>query len=283
MQDKLFNLLVKENEITWKSIIFDLIKTNQMDPWDVNITLLTAQYIETLRELKEMDFKISGKVVLAAALLLKIKSQRLVGAELDEFDRLLAQTDPAKEEFYDELEGEMRNTNQMSDQEKMELIPRTPQPRKRKVSIYDLVGALEKALEVKKRRLIKSMPDLRIEAPKKAKDITLSIKQIYNKILDIHLGQKVTKMKFSQLIDQDADKDIRVHTFVPLLHLHNQRKVDLDQEEHLHDIDISLLGNKEGLKEVDEEGNEVKSNKEEQEKENKDTGENIKKKAEENA
>ena len=253
MQQQLFDMLVKENEITWKTIIFDLIKSDKMDPWDIDISLLTAKYIEILRHLKEMDFKIGGKVVLAAALLLKIKSKRLVGSELDEFDRLLMQTDPQKEEFYDELEGEMRRPDHISDQEKMTLIPRTPQPRKRKVSIYDLVGALEKALEVKKRRLIKSLPELGVDAPHKPRDITLSIKQVYNKILDLHLGSKTKLIRFSQLVNDDDDKEIKVHTFIALLHLHNQRKIDLDQEHFLGEIDIHLLGNKGAIEDVEEE------------------------------
>ena len=35
---------------------------------------------------------------------------------------------------------------------KPQIYPRTPQPRKRKVSVFDLVQALEKALEVENRR-----------------------------------------------------------------------------------------------------------------------------------
>ncbi|MBS3176274.1 segregation/condensation protein A [Candidatus Woesearchaeota archaeon] len=252
MQQRLFDLLVKENEITWKTIIFDLIKTQQMNPWDIDITLLTGQYVETLRQLKQMDFKISGKVVLAAAILLKIKSARLVGEELEEFDRLLAQGDPHTQQFYDDLEGEMRKASDIGAQERIDLIPRTPQPRQRKVSIYDLVGALEKALEVKKRRLIKSLPDIQVEAPTKSRDITLSIKQVYERILDLHLKTMANMVKFSQLVEDDAGKEVKVHTFVPLLHLHHQRKVDLEQQQYLGDIDIHLLGKKGDIAVVEE-------------------------------
>ena len=59
-------------------------------------------------------------------------------------------------------------TSDMEEYEKEEnaqLIPRIPQPRKRKVSIYDLVGALQKALEVKKRRVIRSIPDAPLDIP----------------------------------------------------------------------------------------------------------------------
>ena len=126
---------------------------------------MVSEWNRRLKDLKKFNFKVSGKAVLAAALLLKIKSNRLVGEDLDEFDRLMASKDVNEDEFYDELAAEMRDPSQISEDERVTLIPRTPQPRSRKVSVHDLVGALEKALEVKKRRLIKSMPEGDFEIP----------------------------------------------------------------------------------------------------------------------
>ena len=98
--DRIFNLLLsKTDEITWQTIIFDLVKSEQMDPWDIDISLLTQKYIEMLRSLKEHDFRISGKVLLAAAILLKLKSHKLVGEELSELDRLLMGVEEEMEEL----------------------------------------------------------------------------------------------------------------------------------------------------------------------------------------
>ena len=47
-QEHIFNILFNEDEITWQSIIYELIKTEQMNPWDVNISLLTKKYIKSL-------------------------------------------------------------------------------------------------------------------------------------------------------------------------------------------------------------------------------------------
>ncbi|MBN2112072.1 segregation/condensation protein A [Candidatus Woesearchaeota archaeon] len=243
MEDKIFQLLVEEDDITWKDIIFNLVKTEQMDPWDINIGLLSKKYIELLKKAKELDFKISGKVVLAAAILLRLKSKRLVGEDLDEFDRLLAGNTVDEDEFYDDLAA-MRDASKIPEEERLNLVPRTPQPRKRKVSVYDLVNALEKALEVKKRRIIKSIPTLEVEVPQKTTDIGLVIKQVYNRILDHFLEKKGRKLTFSQLVPS-RDKEDKILTFIPLLHLSNSRKIDLEQEAHFGEIDIRLLKKKE--------------------------------------
>src|SRR3989344_3585383 len=158
--DRIFSILLsKADEVTWQTIIYELVKTEQMDPWDIDISLLTQKYIEMLKSLKEHDFRVSGKVLLAAAILLKIKSTRLVGEELTELDRLLI----GVEEQMDELEFDEQGRAIGKLDSIPPLIPRTPQPRKRKVSIFDLVEALERALEVKKRRLLHSIPPLNLE------------------------------------------------------------------------------------------------------------------------
>ncbi len=238
MEDRIFSLLVEKDDITWKDIIFDLIKTEQINPWDINVGRLTSRYIEVVRKMREFDFKISGKVILAAALLLKIKSNKLVGEDINEFDKFFAPESDA-DEFYDDL-ARMRAPEEIPDLEKISLIPRTPQPRERKVSIYDLISALEKALEVKKRRIIKSTPDFEgIKIPAKNQDVTLTIKQMYKKILSFFLHAK-ERLTFSKLLSADS-KEEKVRTFIPLLHLANERKIDLEQEKPFAEIGINLI------------------------------------------
>ena len=151
-------------------------------------------------------------------------------------------TSTGEDEFYEDLkEEELKETEEAS------LIPRTPQPRKRKVSIYDLMGALQKALEVKKRRVLRSIPTGEIDIPEKKKDITLVIKEIYEKIRNFFKTGK--RLTFSQLIPSDSKED-KVYAFIPLLHLTHQEKVDLNQEEHFGEIEILLRSKKEVNKEI---------------------------------
>lgn len=242
MQQKIFQILFEEDEITWQSIIYRLIKEENMDPWDVDVSLLTKKYIQMLRNLKEMDFRISGKVLLAAAILLKIKSNRLMGEDLNELDNLIASAEAIDDEFgddfYEQLEREFDQVYAGRDAKVPKLIPKTPQPRSRKVSIYDLIEALNGALVVNKRRVLRTIPARKIVIPEKTKDITEVIREVYDKIVGM-ISKGTQKLFFNQLVPSGSKEDI-VLTFVPLLHLTNERKIYLNQKKHFGPIEVVL-------------------------------------------
>ncbi len=250
MHEKIFQIVVEQNELTWKQLIQDLIKSEQMDPWDVDLSVLTQKYIAKIHELKEQhDLQVSGKILLAAAMLLKMKSKRLIGEDLNEFDRLLASADMTEDQFYTELEGELHKARILAPEEMLKLIPRSPQPRKRKVSVFDLVRALEKALEVKHRRLIRlDSPEGRLIVPLKKLDITLAIKQVYKSIREWFILNRKSNVKFSQLLPENPSRDAKMYTFVPLLHLGTSRKLDLEQQQAFDDFSIRLKSDKPEVK-----------------------------------
>ncbi len=232
MNQEIFTLLVEKNEISWKSIIYDLINSNKMNPWDIDISLLTKSYIERIHQLKEQDLKVSGKVLLAAAMLLRIKSNKLVGDNVADFDRLLS----GETDFYDSLEADLAKTDAKGEQEDYELLPRLPQGRRRKVSVHELVKALEKALEVKHSRVLNSTPPP-FEAPARQFDVTAAITNLMHRILSLFGVRK--KLTFTDLVPGDSKQD-KVYTIIPLLHLANQRKIELEQKEPFGEIDIKV-------------------------------------------
>ncbi len=237
--DKILEMLVDKDEVTWQTLIYELVRSDNMDPWNIDVSKLSQKYIQTLRTMKEHDFRISGKVLLAAAILLKIQSNQLVGEDLGELDRMLAGEQMTDEEFYDSL-GSEEDKDQIV-YEIPALMPRTPLPRKRKVSVYDLVKALQKALEVKKRRIIgRAPPD--IVLPEKNKDIVLIIKDVYGRIVDYFTTSHSKTMTFSSLLTENAKREEKIHTFIPILHLTHQRKIDLIQKEPFGEIHITPLG-----------------------------------------
>lgn len=242
MQKQIYEMLVTDDEVTWQTLLYDLIKKEEMSPWDIDVSLLTQQYISTLKSLKEHNFRISGKVVLAAALLLKMKSTRFVGEDMLEIDRLIhAGEEVSEEEFYDELAEEFHTPGNISDHEKFTLIPRTPQPRKRKVSIYDLMNALDKALEVRRRRILNAMPgeEELTSIPARKVDLHKIIKGLFSRIKG-HFSSGNTYLSFSQLLTSE-DKEDKIYTFLPLLHLSNMQKVELEQKEHFGEIAVHLI------------------------------------------
>ena len=52
------------------------------------------------------------------------------------------------------------------------------------------------------------------------------------------------RLTFSQLVPSNTKED-KIYTFIPLLHLTTQRKIDLTQQEHFGEIEIMLNTKKE--------------------------------------
>ena len=235
MQNELYEILMNKEDITWQTLIYDLIKSERMNPWDIDISLLTNRYIDTLKKLKEANFLISGKVLLAAALLLKIKSDILVDEDFAEFDALLYPQDNLDEnELYAEV------SKQYIEHEHPKLTIRTPLARKRKVTINDLIFALQKALEVNQRKTLRKLREreVHVHIPERKIDISLLIKNVYEKIVNFFKSKKET-LTFDKLVDSEKKED-KILTFIPLLHLDNQEKINLIQEQPFGEIKIEI-------------------------------------------
>lgn len=239
MHDKILQFLTQQDDFAWKSTLFQLVTKEGMNPWDVDVSQLASAYLDYVRNAENTNLSISGKVLLAAAILVNLKSRKLVGEYIDDFDRLLASAEEQKND--DDLFGETTETlNSTIPNEIPELIPRIPQLRKRKVSIYDLVAALEKALEVKQRRLFRQEAlDLKLILPGETVNIHLLTQRIYKRILDYLHKQRQKSVTFAQLIN-NAERREKVLTFIPLLHLSNERKINIDQPETFGTINITL-------------------------------------------
>ena len=243
MQEEIFNIITNKDSISWKTLIFEVIKQNKMDPWDVDISKLSKSYMKIINKIQEFDFIIGGKVIIAASFLLRLKSTKLVDEDLMEFDRLIAETQRTEEEFmgefYGDLEGDYDVAPEISTDQPV-LYPRTPQPRKRKVSVYDLVNALSKAMEVHERKVLREMETPMI-APEKKKDISEVITDIYKRILSFFKGKPQSRLTLRNIVPSENREDI-IQTFVPLLHLSHvsHKKIDLTQKKHFGEIEISL-------------------------------------------
>mgnify|MGYP001609612175 CR=1 FL=1 len=234
-QDQLHDLLFSR-EIGWQELIYDLINTEQLDPWDINITILTEKYLEKIRNLEEADFFISSKVLLAAALLLRIKSEILLNKYIRSIDEILF---GKKEEKKYELERiEL-------DEAIPELIPKSPMPRFRRVTLQELMDSLGKAIATENRRIKKhliatdALREAGIALPKKRFSIKNKIRELYEKLVGhFKENQHKTRVSFTDFIGND--KEERLIAFPPLLHMDHQKKVWLEQERHFEDFHIWL-------------------------------------------
>jgi len=240
-QEQLHDLLFSR-EIGWQEIIYDLINTEQLDPWNINITLLTDKYLEKIRSMEEADFFVSSKVLLAAAFLLRIKSEILLNKYIRSIDEILFGDKNASNKVGLES-NPVFNIN--LEEEIPELIPKSPMPRFRHVTLQELIESLNKAIATENRRIKKeiintnALRQIDISIPKKKFNIKNKIRELYEKLLQ-HFKENTheTKVSFTDFIG--SDKETRILSFSPLLHLDHQKKVWLEQDRHFEDFHIWL-------------------------------------------
>lgn len=232
-QDQIHGLLFGD-KLSWQSIIYDLINSEQLDPWDIDISLLANKYLEKIKHLEEANFFVSSKVLLAAAFLLRIKSEILLNRDIRSLDDILFGKKEEKRYTQERIE---------LDEDIPGLVPRTPLPRFKKVSLQELLVALGKAITTENRRIQRVVTERQQEMetslslPRKSINLKDQISLVYQRLQDIFFN-RTEKYAFSQLAGETTES--RIATFIPLLHLDNQQKVWLEQESHFEEIWILL-------------------------------------------
>jgi segregation and condensation protein A len=234
-QEQIHGLLFGD-KLSWQAIIYDLINTGQLEPWDIDLSMLSGKYLEKIRELEEANFFISSKVLLAASLLLRLKSEILLNEHIRSIDEVLF---GKKEEKYKPMERIILDENEIPI-----LYPKTPMARMRKVSLQELMLALNKAINTENRRIKREINEKQmireaeIVMPKASRvNIRDRIKKIYSKILTAFKDKK-TKISYSELTGND--KEEKRACFLPVLHLDSQQRIFLEQDKHFAEIYVWL-------------------------------------------
>ena len=190
-QEQIHDLLFNR-ELGWQEIIYDLINTEQLDSWDIDINVLADKYLEKIKKIEEADFFISSKVLLAASLLLRIKSEILLNKYIKNIDEILFGKTEEKKNPLERIE---------LDEEIPELIPRSPLPRFKKVTLKELIDSLNKAITTENRRIKKeiinrnALRQSSFSLPKKKFNIKSKIKEIYDN-LSRHLKDEEKEKDF---------------------------------------------------------------------------------------
>lgn len=232
-QEQVHDLLFNDS-LSWQAIIYDLINSEQLDPWDIDLSILAQKYLERVRTLEEANFVISSKVLLAASLLLRLKSELVLNRDLQTLDELLY--GKKEEKTYSQERIEL-------DEDIPGLVPRTPLPRHRKVTLQELIKALSHAIHTENRRIkrVLILKQHELEAhlpiPKRLFNLQDKIEGIYSKLKQWFSAsdERVAFSSLSSLTYED-----RLLTFVSLLHLDNQQKIWLEQEGHFEEIWVLL-------------------------------------------
>ncbi|MCX8174936.1 MAG: segregation/condensation protein A [Candidatus Micrarchaeota archaeon] len=219
---------------TWREMLLDLVAAKRLDPWNIDITEIATGYLERIRRMEMLDLRIPANLILAAAILIRFKSEAL---------RFEEQAQEVVEETY------------VAEDAAPEVIPvlelKTRIPPKRMVTLDELLLAMEKVFEEQKKREERAQ---KIEIPS-VMNIQLPEVSIEKKMAELY--QRVLEKKdseglvlFSSLLSSRTPVEI-IDVLLPLLHLAQDRKISLFQEKFFGEIFIRVReetsgGKKEG-------------------------------------
>ncbi len=208
---------------TWKDLLSELVQSNRLDPWNIDLGSVVEGYVGAVKRMKVLDLHIPANIIFAAALLLRMKSDSLVIIEPEE---LPVQEDPT---------GGIRVRPEVP-----ALIQKIRiQPGKR-ITLIELMNALEDAIKIKEERelLAQSAPPPRFLALQK-EDIEEKIAKVYETVKG-H-ADKEGMITFGELVSGMTDAHTKLtEVFVPLLFLTHSRKVVMMQEKFFEEIFVKL-------------------------------------------
>jgi len=225
-EKNILEMIIKEQ--SWEELIYNIVSYEGLDPWDIDIVKLTNSFLEYIEGLRVLDFRIPAKVVLVAAMLLKLKSDVLSpvkGEDMDYFPE-----EEMQEDQYEYLREELSKIN---------LKPPIERRVRRKVTLDELVNALRKAMRVeeKKERIRRVLGRRLKQEIGEEIDIEVRIKELMSEIDDLLTKLKSDKVEFSRIVEKWEREEIVRH-LMPLLYLSSRGKVRTEQEEFFKEIFI---------------------------------------------
>jgi segregation and condensation protein A len=219
-KDDLIDLI---DQPEWKTILLGLVKTEKMDPWDIDVSELAKKYLKKINELEHSNLRVPANAILACAILLKTKSKnlKLSSIEDDVDDEQLTDVEQ-NEMFLDEIPDLMANRAF----------------REGKISLDELVSSIENIIDSSKpkKNRLREMPKMELNLD------GFSIEDMLDEVFDI-INKKVDSqgiVLFNDLIRGDENPKT-VETFLAVLFLMTNGKVHAYQTEFFGDIFIQLI------------------------------------------
>ncbi|UCD03240.1 MAG: hypothetical protein JSV63_01215 [Candidatus Aenigmatarchaeota archaeon] len=229
-EKEILDLIPGEN--SWEQILYQVVAMNNLDPWNLDLNVLSKGFADHIMSLEELDFRIPAKWIIIAAVLLRMKSDYIKIMKMDR--------EPEEGEFidFDELEEtEIEDLGTGILEEDIDPIEVTARRKPiRAITITELVSSLKRVLSSERRRVLK-VRKARGKIKIKTDDIAVRIENLYNRISSMLTKMNEKKLPFSSVVDR-WEKEKVIDTFVPLIHLDNDRKIECRQKDMFDEIFI---------------------------------------------
>ncbi|MBI5061359.1 MAG: segregation/condensation protein A [Candidatus Aenigmarchaeota archaeon] len=210
-ESKLIKTIVVASD--WEDVLNTIVWEEGLDPLNIDIVQLAQAFMNYIHNLDKFSFRVPARFILVASILLTMKCDTILAEE--------------EEKEMKALEGIKLNLDAPL------LMPPLVRKTTRKVSLAELVSALNKAFEIKKKKesfLTIRKPHIEIVEPD---DIEERIKEIYEKVKNSGM------IRFSDLVPVWKKAEI-IDTLMPLLYLSMRSMILCEQEDMFKEIYIKL-------------------------------------------
>lgn len=223
---KKFNLEEFVKNATWRELLIHLVESNKLDPWDIDISAIVRTYLDLIKKIKIMNLAVPANMILAASILLKLKSNTIPLLE---------------EDALQEQDQEQESIMPRQPPEVAQLVTRFRQQVPRKISLSELLDALEKSMKMEQEKATRiSFNNRVIDFPIEKEDIDAKIAELYEVIKAAADSEGM--LLFSRLSERYSDPQAMImNVFVPLLYLAHDMRITLMQEIFFGDIIIKLI------------------------------------------
>lgn len=217
------NLVEFVKNATWRELLIELIDTNKLDPWNIDIVKVVDGYVTVVKKMKVLDLHIPANIILAASILLRMKSDSLVIFKVE------------AEQIMEEPDAIQRVMPEIP-----QLVPRLRlQPHKR-ITLIELMHALDSAMRIKddRQKTIQQAttpPEFHIPKDDSDERIESAYKLVESNVDNTGL------ITFARLANKfNHSESILLNLFVPLLYLVHKNRIVMMQEKFFDEIFIKL-------------------------------------------
>ena len=238
--DSEFKLTFKlENFSGPLDLLLTLIKKSKLDIEDIHIIDLTEQYLDIMKDISKVDMEVASEFIEYAALLIEIKSKKLlpkiVDTEEDEHDpEYILKLRLREYQMFKEVNEKL---GKLESNDKFYKAPEK-EANKFRIIIKDM--ELDKLLDA----FVGIMHRVnKIEKSKESKEIikeTFTVEQKISSIKDTLISR--SKLKFSELFLDTSSRDEVITTFMALLELIKMQVIRVSQDDLFSDIQIEKTG-----------------------------------------
>jgi len=220
-------------------LLLHLIKKNEISITDIPIALITEQYLDYLKLMKELNLDVAGEYLLMASTLLHIKSKMLLPASPEEEEEEEEGEDPRAElvrrlleyQRYKEAGTQLERRPRLDRDVFVRALPmetEAPEEEERiDVTLFELLEAFRKVLERARPEIFHEVMLEQITVEEKIQDI-LSL-----------LQREKRSMAFTRFFPEQASRRVIVVTLLAILELVKMKLVRVFQMAPFETIRIS--------------------------------------------